>query len=332
MLISTNLTRRFGDRLAVENASLTLEPGQIFALLGPNGAGKTTTLRMLAGLIEPSSGSVTVHGRVISRKTAAQVRGHIGFLTESPGLWDRLTVKQNLEVYGRLHGVPHVERAVKDTLAVFGLSDRATQTAAQLSKGLKQRVALARTLLHRPNVVLLDEPTSGLDPESARDVRGLVLRLRDEGCAVLLSTHHLDEVERIADRVGVLRTRMIAIDTPAALRARLFGSRLRIVLAEDASPFVTLIEGTGIKETKCDGPTLLVSVDNPSIRTAALVRRLVAAGADILSVVPQEASLEEVYLRLLEDETAVRNAGPSPYAESADRHSLGDGRSEKGRS
>jgi|CXWL01.1.fsa_nt_gi ABC-2 type transport system ATP-binding protein len=302
MLISTNLTRWFGDHLAVENASLTLEPGQIFALLGPNGAGKTTTLRMLAGLIEPSSGSVTVNGRTISRRTAAQVRGNIGFLTEAPGLWDRLTVRQNLEVYARLYGVPHADRVVSDTLALFGLSDRARQLAAQLSKGLKQRVALARTLLHKPDVVLLDEPTSGLDPESARDVRGLVLQLRDEGCAVLLSTHHLDEVERIADRVAVLRTRMIAVDTPAALRARLFGSRLRIVMAGDASPFIGVVDGTGISAAKAEGATLLVSVDNPSARAPALVRRLVSAGADILSVVPDEASLEEVYMRLLEDE------------------------------
>jgi ABC-2 type transport system ATP-binding protein len=302
MLSATNLTRRFGDRIAVENATLTLEPGQIFALLGPNGAGKTTTLRMLAGLIEPTSGTVKMDGQVISSQTSSQVRGHVGFLTEAPGLWDRLTVRQNLTVYARLHGVRETEQVVNQTMSLFGIADRAGQPAAELSKGLKQRVALARTLLHQPDVVLLDEPTSGLDPESARDVRTLVLRLRNEGRAVLLSTHNLDEVERIADRVAVLRTRMIALDTPAALRARLFGSRLRLVLGQSASTYTTTAEGPGITEAVADEDTLLVSVDNPSLRTPALVRRLVAAGADILSVIPDEPSLEEVYLRLLKDE------------------------------
>jgi ABC-2 type transport system ATP-binding protein len=302
VLSAANLTRRFGARLAVENASLTLEPGQIFALLGPNGAGKTTTLRMLAGLIEPSSGSVTLNGQVMSHRTASEVRGQVGFLTEAPGLWDRLTVRQNLTVYARLHGVPDPGQAVRDAMNLFGIADRALQPAAQLSKGLKQRVALARTLLHRPGVVLLDEPTSGLDPESARDVRELVLRLRDEGRAVLLSTHNLDEVERVADRVAVLRTRMIALDTPAALRARLFGSRLRVTLAEAAAPYVAAAGGVGISDAAADGPVLFVSVDNPAARTPALVRRLVAAGADIVSVIPDQPSLEEVYLRLLDGE------------------------------
>ena len=299
---ATNLTRRFGERLAVDGVTLTLEPGEIFALLGPNGAGKTTTLRMLAGLIEPTSGSVTVNGQVMSQQTAARARGHIGFLTEAPGLWDRLTVRQNLMVYARLQGVTDPARAVSRTMTLFGVDDRADQEAAYLSKGLKQRVALARTLLHEPDVVLLDEPTSGLDPESARDVRDLVLRLREQGRAVLLSTHNLDEVERVADRVGVLRTRMIALDTPAALRARLFEARIRITLAQAPEPFASAIGGPGISGVETHGTVLIVSIDSAAVRTPGVVRSLVDAGADILSVVPDEPSLEEVYLRLLKDE------------------------------
>jgi len=307
LLTAAHLTRRFGDRVAVEDASLTLEPGQIFALLGPNGAGKTTTLRMLAGLIEPSSGSVTIEGQLMSRHTAARVRSQIGFLTEAPGLWDRLTVRQNLTVYARLQGVANAQRAVNDTLALFGLSDRASQLAAQLSKGLKQRVALARTLIHEPKVVLLDEPTSGLDPESARDVRALILRLRSEGRAVLVSTHNLDEVERVADRVAVLRTRMIALDTPAALRARLFGSRIRITIRQNPLMFRTVAEGPGVSDVQCDGQSLVVSLSDLPAQTPAVVRRLVAAGADILSAIPDEPSLEEIYLRLLKAETGASN-------------------------
>ena len=301
-LTASHLTRRFGDRVAVDDMSLTLERGKIFALLGPNGAGKTTTLRMLAGLIQPSTGAVVVHGQPITARTAAALRGHIGFLTEAPGLWDRLTVEQNLLVYGRLQGLPRPEAAVADTLKLFSIADRASMLAAQLSKGLKQRVALARTLLHQPDVVLLDEPTSGLDPESARELRGLILTLRREGRAVLLSTHNLDEVERVADKVGVLRTRMIALDTPAALRAQLFGSRVRITFAEPAAAFAAAATGPGISDVTVDDRALSAAVDNPAERTPALIRRLVAAGADIRSVIPEEPSLEQVYLRLLGSE------------------------------
>lgn len=300
MLTASHLTRRFGERLAVDDASLHLAAGEVFALLGPNGAGKTTTLRMLAGLIEPTSGEVRVHGERMQPDTAARLRGRIGFLTEAPGLWDRLTVRQNLAVYAALHGLPDETRAVDRVLELFDLTDRAAERAAQLSKGLKQRVALARTLLHDPDIVLLDEPTSGLDPASARDVRELTLRLRDDRRAVLLSTHNLDEVERVADRVAVLRTRMVALDTPAALRARLFGARLRVVVAGPAEPFAKAAAGPETSEVSIDGRALSIAMTDPTGGAPAVVRRLVAAGAAIESVVPEEPSLEQVYLRLLE--------------------------------
>jgi ABC-2 type transport system ATP-binding protein len=302
MLAASRLTRRFGDRVAVDDVSFTLERGEIFALLGPNGAGKTTTLRMLAGLIAPTRGEITIANEHLSSANAARLRGRIGFLTEAPGLWDRLTVRQNLTVYAHLHGVADAARAVAATLDAFGVLDRAQDQAAQLSKGLKQRVALARTLLHKPDIVLLDEPTSGLDPESARDVRELILNQRDQGRAVLLSTHNLAEVERIADRVAVLRTRLVAVDTPAALRARLFGSRLRIVTGQPAEVFVGAAAGPGILAVSAEDHSLSISLDDSRSRAPAIVRRLVAAGADIESVLAEEASLEDVYLRLLEDE------------------------------
>ena len=305
MLSASHLTRHFGDRVAVQDVSFELAPGEIFALLGPNGAGKTTTLRMLAGLIEPTSGRVDVHGEPMSRRNAARLRGRIGFLTEAPGLWDRLTVRQNLMTYARLHGVPSPAMAVDRALELFDLLDRGDDQPAQLSKGLKQRVALARTLLHRPEVVLLDEPTSGLDPESARDVRELVLRMRDERRAVLLSTHNLDEVERVANRVAVLRTRLIAVDTPSALRTRLFGARLRIALVPPAEAFANLLRQAGFADVRAEDATLSIAVDDPAARAPLVVRRLVEAGAQIQSVVPEEPPLEEVYLRLLQEEQPV---------------------------
>ena len=302
MLTASHLTRRFQDRTAVSDASFEIAPGEIFALLGPNGAGKTTTLRMLAGLIAPSAGSVSVDGTAMTPDTAPRLRSRIGFLTEAPGLWDRLTVRQNLSVYARLHGLASPARVVDEALDEFGIRDRAADLTAQLSKGLKQRVALARTLLHKPSVVLLDEPTSGLDPASARDFRDLILRLQDQRHAVLLSTHNLDEVERVATRVAVLRTRLIAVDTPAALRSRLFGSRLRIAVVQPAETFRASVEGPGITDVVVREQILSIGVDDAAMRAPAIVRRLVSAGADITAVVPEERSLEEVYLRLLEEE------------------------------
>jgi ABC-2 type transport system ATP-binding protein len=284
-LVASHLTRRFDSRVAVDDLSFELARGEIFALLGPNGAGKTTTLRMLAHLIRPTSGSV-------------QVDGHIGFLTEAPGLWDRLTVKQNLLVYAKLHGLDNPARAVDEALDLFDIAARKNDRAAQLSKGLKQRVALARTLLHRPDIVLLDEPTSGLDPESAREVRELILHLRHENRAVLISTHNLDEVQRVADRVAVLRSRLVALGTPAALRTRLFGSRLLITLSGDAARFSDTLRST-VSDIRANGRTLSIGVTDVEHTAPVIVRLLVEAGASVVSVLPEEAPLEDVYLRLL---------------------------------
>ena len=301
MLTASHLTRRYGSRTAVEDVSFTLVPGEIFALLGPNGAGKTTTLRMLAGLIAPTSGDVRVGGEAVTPSTASRLRGRIGFLTEAPGLWERLTVRQNLLTYARLHSLPSPAVAVDRVLDLFTIRDRADEATAQLSKGLKQRVALARTLLHDPPIILLDEPTSGLDPQSARDVRELVVRLRGEGRAVILSTHNLDEVDRVADRVAVLRSRLVALDTPQALRTRLFGARVRIAVAGAPARFAQALRDAGAATVHVDGEALVVDLAG-GLTVPPLVRALVDAGADVTAVVPEEAPLEDVYLRLVSEE------------------------------
>src|SRR5919108_4491727 len=290
MLSASRLTRRFGDRVAVDDVSFELVPGEIFALLGPNGAGKTTTLRMLAGLIEPSSGAVRLGGAVLTRHTAPRLRGRIGFLTEAPGLWERLTVRQNLLVYARLHGLTDAAAGVDESLGRFGLTDRAGDIAAELSKGLKQRVALARTLLHGPDVVLLDEPTAGLDPGGAREVRDLVRRLRSERRTIVISSHNLDEVERLADRVAVMRCRLVALDTPAALNARLFGARVRIGLAQPARRFADVLARAGFTHIQAPDQTLSIALAD-DCSTPIIVRRLVEAGADVMSVAREQARL-----------------------------------------
>jgi ABC-2 type transport system ATP-binding protein len=302
VLSAHHLTRRFGERVAVDDLSFELAPGEIFALLGPNGAGKTTTLRMLAGVIEPSSGLVRLGAEVLTRHTAPQLRSRIGFLTETPGLWERLTVWQNLLVYARLHGLTDPVSVVDDALDTFGLGDRGGDLAAELSKGLRQRVALARALLHRPDVVLLDEPTAGLDPGSARDVRDLVRRLRSERRTIVISSHNLDEVERVADRVAVMRGRLVALDTPAALNVRLFGARVRVGLGQPASAFVGMLTRAGFADIQAHDRALSIAVHDDSA-TPIIVRRLVEAGADVMSVAREQARLEDVYLRLMGGES-----------------------------
>jgi len=233
MISAAHLVRTFGRRTAVRDVSLEVGRSEIVALLGPNGAGKTTTLRMLAGLIAPTSGTIAIDGVALNRWTAGSLRARIGFLTESPGLWDRLTVRENLTTYARLYSLQNADRAVGRVMASLAIEDRADTRAAELSKGMRQKVALARALVHEPAVLLLDEPTTGLDPEIARSVRQILDERRAAGCAILVSTHNLDEAERLADRVAVLHERLVAVDRPAALRQRLMTGRLIIRVAGD---------------------------------------------------------------------------------------------------
>lgn len=300
MLSASHVSRRFGDRIAVDDLSFDLAAGEILALLGPNGAGKTTTLRMLAGLIEPTSGTIQIRQETLTHGSAPRLRSGIGFLPELPGLWDRMSVQENLLTYARIYGVTDAERAVDESLTLLDVRDRADDLAAELSKGLKQRVAIARALLHRPEIVLLDEPTAGLDPASARDVRGLVLRLRSEHRTVVLSTHNLDEVERVADRVAVMRTQLVALDTPAALGTLLFGTRVRVTVRQPAASFTGSLADAGFAEVRPDGQQLLIGINDREHDIPAIVRCLVNAGADVMSVTTEHPSLEQVYLRLVE--------------------------------
>ena len=278
MLIAEHLTRMFDARVAVRDVSLSVNRGEIVTLLGPNGAGKTTTMRMLAGLILPTAGHISIDGVELSKATAAQARGNVGLLTEAPGLWERLSVRINLLTYARLQGVADPSASVDEALRHVELFDRASEIAGKLSKGLKQRVAIARALIHKPRILLLDEPTSGLDPASARHVRDLILALRSEGRAILVSTHNLGEAEELSDRIAVLKTDLLAFDTPATLRKAQAGSRVVIEL-----------EGGERREFAIDDVAEIPSI----------VSRLVGEGARIMRVTPDQRSLEDVYLDLV---------------------------------
>jgi ABC-2 type transport system ATP-binding protein len=298
VIAATGLTRRFGPRTVVDDVTFDVARGEIVALLGPNGAGKTTTMRMLAGLIAPSAGSVTIDGVALTRATGTSLRRRIGLLTEAPGLWDRLTVRENLRVYAGLYTIACPDRAIDRALELFDLTDRASTRAAELSKGMRQKVALARALLHDPEILLLDEPTSGLDPEITRSVRRLLDDRRGAGCAILLSTHNLDEAERLADRVAVLQARLLAIDRPDMLRQRLAATRIVVRVAGDADIWVPATRVID-PDVRVESGALVVRPRDAQRDTPALVRALVAAGADILEIRSEAPDLEDVYLKLV---------------------------------
>jgi ABC-2 type transport system ATP-binding protein len=294
----SRLTRRFDTRTAVDDVSFEVRRSEIVVLLGPNGAGKTTTLRMLAGLIGPTSGTIAIDGIPLNSDSAGRLRGRIGFLTETPGLWDRLTVRENLSVYARLYPLRDPDRVVRELIDLFELVPYADVRAAQLSKGQRQKAAIGRALLHDPDVLLLDEPTSGLDPEVARGVRRMLDRRRGKGCAILVSTHNLQEAEQQADRIAVIRQRLIAFDTPAHLRQSLAPSRVVVRVAGSATPYLATAQHID-RAASADGTVLTLTLRQPNEETAALVTALVHAGASIEEVRPVVPTLEDVYLTLV---------------------------------
>jgi len=295
------LTRRFDDCLAVDGLTLDVGAGEIVSLLGPNGAGKTTTFRMLAALIMPTGGEVSIAGMRLTPSSAGVVRSRVGLLTEAPGLWERLSVRWNLRTHAALHGVPDPDARVRTVMGAVGIADRADHRAGALSKGLKQRVALARAVVHDPPVVLLDEPTSGLDPASARQVRDLIRGLRDERRAVLVSTHNLAEAEELSDRIGVLDTRLLALDTPRRLREERRAAVVAIEVEGDAAAWTAVADRPPDVSVRADGSIL-------TLRVAAhdavpdIVAALVTAGARVRRVEPKQATLEDAYLALVSDD------------------------------
>ncbi|MCX7844671.1 MAG: heme ABC exporter ATP-binding protein CcmA [Candidatus Bipolaricaulota bacterium] len=298
MIQVLGLTRRYGPRVAVEDLRFEVRPGEVLGLLGPNGAGKTTTVRLLAGLLAPSAGDALVAGHSVAR-APEKVRPRVGVVPENPGFYKRLTVRRNLRFFAELYGVRDPRR-VEEALARVGLEERAEEPVATLSKGLRQRLALARALVHDPPVLLLDEPTSGLDPEAAKEVRDLLAELSLAHRAILLCTHNLAEAERLCHRIAVLKTRLVAVGSPAELKQRLFGRRVVVTLANPRPGLDRALDLPFVRSAALDGNRLFVALEAPERHNPILVRRLVELGAEILFVAEEERTLEEVYLELVE--------------------------------
>ncbi|MDQ4034802.1 MAG: ABC transporter ATP-binding protein [Chloroflexota bacterium] len=310
MIEAAGLTKHFKALTAVHDLSFMVGEGEIFGILGPNGAGKTTSIRMLAGLIGPSEGTALINGLELGRDSQ-RIRAITGVLTEAPGLHDKLTARQNLGYYGRLYGLrgATLRRAVDRYLGVVGLPDAGDRRVGGFSKGMRQKVAIARALLHEPDVVYLDEPTSALDPSAAKTVRDFVATLRDSGRSIVVCTHNLDEAERLCDRIGIMSGTLLRVDTPARLRRRGRSASVRVDLVGARRPqsFLDMLaELPFVDGAQASDGALLVEVRDPRGDNPELVRALVEAGARIMAVNEEVATLEQVYLDLV-GEAATRD-------------------------
>ena len=301
MIKTEGLTKRFGDNLAVDGLTLHVERGQVFAFLGPNGAGKTTTVRMLAALIAPTAGRAWVNGHEIG-KDDMNIRRSVGILTEAPGLYERLDAVRNLTLYAKLYEVDDVAGQVEKYLRLLGLWERRDEPVGGFSRGMKQKLAVARALLHEPPLLFLDEPTAALDPEAARTVRDFIGEVKEAGRTIFLCTHNLDEADRLADRIGVIKQRLVQVDSPANLRRSLYGRRVVIHLASVTELVRTAVSGLPfVKEMQQMDNTLVVSLDNPEEQNPILVERIVAAGGAVQFVNELRHSLEDIYFSLIEE-------------------------------
>jgi ABC-2 type transport system ATP-binding protein len=308
---TSGLSRRFRDIVAVDDLTMSVEPGEVIGFLGPNGAGKTTTIRMLAGMIRPTKGEAIVAGHRTDRNVE-ELHEVIGMLTETPGLYGRLSARRNLEYFAGFYPIDDVPRRVEKYLKMMDLWERREHRTGTFSKGMKQRLALARALMHEPKVLFLDEPTSGLDPEAAGEVRQLIRRLGEEGCTVFLCTHNLGEAELLCNRIAVINTKLLALDTAENLRRRFFRRRIVIGLeSRDPDIAATVRSLPFVQAVDEDDSRLSVDLSDPERNRPELVRAIVRAGGNIITVSEEQHTLEQVYLRLIEEEKAGDNQASS---------------------
>ena len=301
MIRTQNLSKQFNTTQAVDNLNLDVSEGEVFGFLGPNGAGKTTTVRMLTSLISPTSGSAIVNGFQVGKQDT-EIRRSVGILTEAPGMYDNLSAEFNLEIYASLYEVQDPKSQVEKYLRMLGLWERRQDETGTFSKGMKQKLAIARALLHEPRILFLDEPTAALDPEASHLVHDFINELRKEGRTIFLCTHNLDEADRLCDRIGVFKTHMLVVDTPSNLRSQLFGRKVVFHLATSDESIATTIRSLPfVREAKVIENKLLVNLEDPETHNPEIIRVLVGAGADIQFVGELRHSLEDVYLQLVKN-------------------------------
>lgn len=296
------------DLKAVDALTLEVQEGEVFGFLGPNGAGKTTTVRMLTSLIRPTNGSARVAGYQVG-KDDLEIRRNVGLLTESPGMYERLSAEKNLRIFAELYDVPDVNKSVNKYLSLFGLWERRMDAVGSYSKGMRQKLAVARALLHEPKVLFFDEPTTGLDPEAARIVRDFILEFKKEGRTIFMTTHNLDEAEKLCDRVGIFKQSLLALDSPANLRQKMFGRKVVFHLGGTNPQWAPLVGGLeGVSTVELLENKMVVAMAEPEKTNPVITRLLVEQGADIRFIGEVRQSLEQIYLEMLHGESEARQS------------------------
>jgi ABC-2 type transport system ATP-binding protein len=300
-----NLTRKFGDITAVDNLTFHIKEGEVFGLLGPNGAGKTTTVRMLCCLIAKTGGEGRIADYQIgTEKDCLKIRKMIGLIPENVGLYGSLSVYRNLDFYARLYERSEQQRkeSIERLLKLLGLWEKRDSPADTLSKGMKQKVAIARALVHDPEILFLDEPTANLDPEAAKTVRDFILELKKEEKTIFLNTHNLDEAQKLCDRIGILRTHLLRVGTPDALKDSLWGSKTVIQVQDVTDSIVAAVRSRTPGKVTVEDHRLVIDVMNGEQENPGLVQAIVAAGGRVQYVRELSPTLEDVYLKIVRED------------------------------
>jgi ABC-2 type transport system ATP-binding protein len=303
-LIETeNLTKKFSDLTAVNNITLRVNDGEVFGFLGPNGAGKTTTIRMLCCLISKTSGSAKIGGYEIDNKEGSlKIRKMIGLVPDNVGLSENLTAYDNLDFYGKIYDCSESQRkeSIKRFLEMLGLWEKRNVFAGTFSKGMKQKLAIARALIHDPQVLFMDEPTANLDPEASKTVRDFILQLKKEKKTIFLNTHNLDEAQRICDKVAIMNTSLRAIGTPQELEKAVSGKKTVIGLEQQVNDTVLgALKKLPLKNLSTSGDTIAFDVENPDKENSPVIEAIVLAGGHVRSINMVGSTLEDTYLKLV---------------------------------
>ncbi len=282
-----------------------MNEGEIFGFLGPNGAGKTTTVRMLCCLISKTSGGARIGDYEIGRlQDAMKIRKIIGLVPDNVGLYESLTAYENLDYYGILYRRTDSQRKERNEyfLKLFGLWEKKDALAGTFSKGMKQKLAIARALIHDPEIIFMDEPTANLDPESAKTVREFILELKKEKKTIFLNTHNLDEAQRVCDRIGILNTKLMAIGTPEELERSIHGRKTVIQLKQVSETILNSLRKLKVKNVAKEGNKVTIDVENPEEENPDIVNAIIGAGGRIQTVTVLGSTLEDAYLKLVKED------------------------------
>jgi ABC-2 type transport system ATP-binding protein len=299
-----NLTKKFGSLTAVEDLTLHVDEGEVFGFLGPNGAGKTTTVRMLCCLISKSSGSARIAGYEIGNKEdSLKIRRIIGLVPDNVGLSEHLSAYDNLDFYGKIYDCSESQRkeSIKRFLEMLGLWEKRNDLAGTFSKGMKQKLAIARALIHDPQILFLDEPTANLDPESAKTVREFILELKKQKKTIFLNTHNLDEAQRICDKIGILNTKLRVTGTPQDLEEAAKGRKTVIELEQVNDVILKALKKLPLKNLTNEGNKIMFNVVEPDKENWPAVEAIVHTGGHVNTVNVMGSTLEDVYLKLVRE-------------------------------